>query len=86
MNESVSTITETGQLTVPPEVRRNLGLTAGDLVAFVIAEDRAVQLRPPAHSTLDALQGSAGTLPEPLVWDEMLEIASVDRFACGSEE
>ena len=86
MYASVATITETGQLTVPPEVRRHLGLTAGDLVAFVIGEDEVVRLRPLASATLDALQGSAGSLPQPLSWDEMLETANEDRFARGSKE
>jgi len=85
MKESVSTITETGQLSVPPEIRRHLGLAVGYPVAFVIADDGTVRLRPPASSTLDQLQGSAGSLPQPLSWGEMLEIAYEDRFGSGSE-
>jgi antitoxin PrlF len=40
-----STISSKGQVTVPQEIRRRLGLEAGDRVEFVIEADRTV-LRP----------------------------------------
>jgi AbrB family looped-hinge helix DNA binding protein len=40
-----STITSKGQLTVPQEIRKRLGLQTGDLVEFVVEEDRTV-IRP----------------------------------------
>ncbi|MGA9508576.1 MAG: AbrB/MazE/SpoVT family DNA-binding domain-containing protein [Candidatus Sulfotelmatobacter sp.] len=40
-----STITSKGQLTVPQEIRRRLGLQTGDRVEFVVEEDRTV-IRP----------------------------------------
>jgi antitoxin PrlF len=40
-----STITSKGQLTVPQEIRKRLGLEAGDRVEFVVEEGRTV-IRP----------------------------------------
>ncbi len=86
MDDSVATTTETGQLTGPPTVSRHLVPTTGNRAAFVIAEDGAVQLQPLADSTLDELQGSAGSLPQPRSWVEMRKIVDEDRFSRGSEE
>jgi AbrB family looped-hinge helix DNA binding protein len=40
-----STISSKGQVTVPQEIRKRLGLRAGDRVEFVVEEDRTV-IRP----------------------------------------
>ena len=40
-----STISSKGQITVPQEVRKRLGLGAGDRVEFVVEQDRTV-IRP----------------------------------------
>jgi antitoxin PrlF len=40
-----STISSKGQLTVPLEIRKRLGLETGDRVEFVVEEDRTV-IRP----------------------------------------
>ena len=39
-----STLTSKGQVTIPTDVRRLLGLKPGDQVAFVVAEQRRVTL------------------------------------------
>jgi antitoxin PrlF len=44
MNNS-STISSKGQITVPQEIRKRLGLATGDRVEFVVEEDRTV-IRP----------------------------------------
>ncbi|HEX5505756.1 MAG TPA: AbrB/MazE/SpoVT family DNA-binding domain-containing protein [Thermomicrobiales bacterium] len=44
MGEFVSTITGKGRVTIPAEVRRALGVAAGDRIAFVIEGER-VSLR-----------------------------------------
>ena len=44
MNNS-STISSKGQITVPQEIRKRLGLQAGDRVEFVVEGDRTV-IRP----------------------------------------
>jgi antitoxin PrlF len=40
-----STMTSKGQLTVPQEIRKRLGLQTGDRVEFIVEEDRTV-IRP----------------------------------------
>jgi AbrB family looped-hinge helix DNA binding protein len=81
MKEIVSTITSKGQITVPAEVRRRLGLTAGDKMAFVMEDDGTVRVRPLAYPTIASLRGAAGRLARPLSWNEMREIAREDYLA-----
>jgi antitoxin PrlF len=45
-----STVTSKGQITLPKEVRSHLGLTEGDRLDFVIAEDGTVRLQPVSGS------------------------------------
>jgi len=56
MKEIVTTMTQRGQVTVPAEVRRRLGLRPRDKVAFAIEDDK-VQLVP-ARFTLESAFGS----------------------------
>jgi len=56
MKEIVTTMTQRGQVTVPSEVRRLLGLKPRDKVAFSI-EDDEVRLTP-ARFTLESAFGS----------------------------
>ena len=88
MQEVVSTITSKGQITVPAEVRRHLGVSTRDKLAFVIGDDGSVRVRAVKYPTVASLQGAAGSLPRPLSWREMREIAYEDRLAAqlGSEE
>ena len=81
MREVVSTITSKGQITVPVEVRRRLGLSTGDKLAFVIGVDGAVHVRPLAYPTIASLRGAAGRLAQPVSCDEMREIAVEDYVA-----
>lgn len=61
MKEIVSNVTRKGQVTIPAEVRRRLGVGTPDKVAFVL-EDDAVRLRP-ATVTVASLFGSVPALP-----------------------
>jgi AbrB family looped-hinge helix DNA binding protein len=81
VKEFVSAITSKGQVTVPVEVRRRLGLTAGDKMAFVMEDDGTVLVRPLAYPTIASLRGAAGRLARPLSWNEMREIAREDYLA-----
>ena len=56
MKEIITTMTQRGQVTVPSEVRRLLGLKPRDKVAFSI-EDDEVRLTP-ARFTLESAFGS----------------------------
>jgi antitoxin PrlF len=76
--EILATITEKGQVTVPVEVRRRLGLGTREKVAFVVLDDGRVEVRRPTFPTVRSLIGVAGKLPRPMVWSEMREIAQED--------
>ena len=60
MKEIITTMTQRGQVTVPSEVRRLLGLKPRDKVAFSI-EDDEVRLTP-ARFTLESAFGSVKPL------------------------
>lgn len=59
-----STISSKGQVTVPLEIRRRLGLETGDRVEFVIEQDRTV-LRPARsrENPFEKYRGILGTFP-----------------------
>ena len=81
MKQIPATVTKKGQVTIPMEVRRRLGLKAPDRVTFVIDEENgAVQLQVPRYPDLRSLRGAAGTLEQPRSWNEIREIAREDRL------
>ncbi len=59
-----STISSKGQITVPQEIRKRLGLSVGDRVEFVIEGVRTV-IQPARHSAnpFEKYQGVLGTFP-----------------------
>jgi AbrB family looped-hinge helix DNA binding protein len=57
-----STISVKGQVTVPLEIRRRLGLKPGDRVEFVVESDRTI-LRP-ARKEGNPFEKYVGALPE----------------------
>ncbi len=81
MKEIVSTITSKGQVTIPVEVRRYLGVTANDKISFVISDAGEVQIKAPRYSTIESLRGAAGSLKKPRSKEEMLGIAHEDATA-----
>lgn len=85
VREIVSTLTSKGQITVPAEVRRHLGVGVRDKVVFLIDDDGSVRVRPAKYSTVASLAGAAGKLKSPLSWDEMRDIAREDRLAAKYE-
>ncbi|MGH2562261.1 MAG: AbrB/MazE/SpoVT family DNA-binding domain-containing protein [Thermomicrobiales bacterium] len=76
-----STLTSKGQVTLPSEVRRHLGVTAHDKLAFVIDDDGTVRVETVLYPTLESIRGAAGSLKHPLSWDEVMEIAREDHVA-----
>jgi len=77
---SISTVTSKGQITLPLDVRRALGLDAGDKVDFVAVEDgfKLVALR----RDVRALKGRfAGRVTEAVTIEQMDDLA--ERGACG---
>jgi AbrB family looped-hinge helix DNA binding protein len=81
MNEIISTITSKGQITLPSEVRRHLGVTTSDKIAFVI-EDEGVRIKPVTR-TVASLYGSVSPLPgcESLDFEHQIEEALAEEAA-----
>jgi AbrB family looped-hinge helix DNA binding protein len=79
MKEIVSTMTSKGQVTIPAEVRKQLGIARGDKITFVIEDEGRIELRAPIYPTIASLRGAAGSLAKPLSWDEMRAIAREDQ-------
>ena len=63
MKEFVSAITQRGQVTMPVEVRRLLGLKPRDRVAFEIGENEVTLV--PVRLTLESAYGSVSSPGEP---------------------
>jgi AbrB family looped-hinge helix DNA binding protein len=80
MKEIVSTLTTKGQVTIPKEVRDHLHLKDHDRVAFVLEANGTVRLTVPQYPTVASLVGAAGSLKQPMSWEEMREIAREDRL------
>lgn len=79
MKEVVATMTSKGQVTVPAEVRRRMGLQAGDRVIFVLGEGGDVALRVPHYPDVASVLGAAGSLPEPRSWEEIERVVDEGR-------
>ena len=77
--EIVATVTRKGQVTIPREVRRRLGVGTLDKVAFVL-DAEGVHLKP-VSVTLEALFGSVPPLPdrEPGDFEAMIDEAMQER-------
>ena len=73
MKEITTTITQRGQVTIPAEVRRVLGVKHRDKVAFTI-EDGEVRLAPAAFS-LESAYGSVKPSRKPEDFDEVSRMA-----------
>ena len=80
MKEIISNITSKGQVTIPAEVRKYLGVKTNDKIGFVIDDEGVVRLRVPRYPTIASLRGAAGRLNKPLSWQEIQKIAQEDRF------
>jgi AbrB family looped-hinge helix DNA binding protein len=80
MNDHLAAMSDDGTVVIPEEVRSLLGLRAGDSVAFAVRPDGSVAIRPAPYPTIDSLAGAAGSLPKPMTWHEMREIAYEERI------
>jgi antitoxin PrlF len=81
MKAIVSTISHKGQVTIPVEVRRHLGLGTNDKIAFILGDDGEVRLAVPHYPTVASLRGAAGSLAKPVPWPEMRDTAREERLA-----
>jgi AbrB family looped-hinge helix DNA binding protein len=73
MREYWASVTERGQVTIPAEVRKHLGLGQRGKIVFEI-QDGAVVLKRPRFTWREVF-GSVPALKKPLTWNEMQEIA-----------
>lgn len=80
MKEILSTITSKGQITIPAEVRRHLGVAKNDKIAFLLEPDGTVRLAAPRYPNIASLRGAAGSLKQPLTWQEIRDIAHEDHL------
>jgi antitoxin PrlF len=79
MKEIISTITSKGQVTIPAEVRKHLGLNKREKIAFVIDEEGNVHLKTPHYPTVASLRGAAGSLPHPMSWEDIEQVVEEER-------
>lgn len=78
--ETIATVTAQGQVTLPAQVRKHLGVNKSDKVAFVIEPAGEVRVKAPKYPTVASLRGAAGSFPRALAWKEMKRMAMEDRF------
>ncbi len=57
MKEIISTISSKGQITIPADVRRHLGVGTSDKISVVITDEGRVELLPVRY-TLESVLGS----------------------------
>lgn len=79
--EVISTVTSKGQITIPVEIRKHLGVNINDRVAFVIESTGKVRVKNVKYPTIQSLRGVAGSLksPAPSI-KEMIRIAREERL------
>jgi AbrB family looped-hinge helix DNA binding protein len=73
----MASVTDRGQVTIPAEVRKLLGIKARDKVNFVI-EDGEITLRRPKY-TLETAYASVPPLPDGKDIDQAIREAKEDR-------
>ncbi len=62
MKEVVATVSSKGQVVIPVEVRKQLGIEQGDKVLFILNEEGQVELKSVKYPTVASLRGAAGKL------------------------
>ncbi len=78
MREMLSSVSPKGQITIPAEIRRLLGVKPRDKVAFRV-EDGRVQITRARRSSLEAIYRSVPALDRTLSEREMTEIATEEH-------
>ena len=81
MKSLMDTVTSKGQVTLPTEVRKHLGLQQGSRIVFVLDDDGHVALEVPKYPSVASLRGVAGSLPTPLAWSQVQTTIREERAA-----
>ena len=90
MREYVSSVTSKGQVTIPVEIRKLLGVGTPDKVAFVVGENGHVAMRP-VKLNAKTLRGIVPAIPGRVTGDfeeiikEAME-AEADRIVASMRE
>ena len=79
LEQIISIVSSKGQVTIPAEIRKYLGIKTNDKIAFVIDQEGVVRLTIPRYIDIASLRGAAGSLSKPLSWQQVREIAQEDR-------
>jgi AbrB family looped-hinge helix DNA binding protein len=77
MREIWASVTERGQVTIPAEVRKALGLKKRDKVVFRLEDGVVVLKRPPF--TIETAYASIKPLRQPEDWDARIREAKDER-------
>lgn len=84
MNSVKSLVTRKGQVTVPVEFRKQLGIQEGDSVEFTL-EGGALRLTP-TRSRVDESFQAVPPLPDHLSWKEVEQIAHDEHAQQAARE
>ena len=76
---SVATVQERGQVTIPVEIRRHLGIGKGDLVAFVMT-DEGILLKPQQAIDTDELARLGR-----LLWEKGIDIETLKANGANAD-
>ncbi len=75
-----ATVTSKGQVTIPAEVRKHLGLSKTDKVDFIIEPEGGVRIEVTKYPTIASLAGAAGSPKNTAAtWKEVREAAWEER-------
>ncbi len=74
MRERLTVVTRKGQITVPADIRRALGLKEGDKVSLVLEDDNKVWLTP-AGSVVARTAGALKSARKPLTAEQLRQAA-----------
>lgn len=90
MQQITRTVTSKGQVTIPKQIRDQLGIDVDDKITFVVHESGTVEIRPLEYSIRD-LRGILPALPgrETEDFDDFIDEAlqtRADRLAAGNTE
>jgi bifunctional DNA-binding transcriptional regulator/antitoxin component of YhaV-PrlF toxin-antitoxin module len=80
MQEIVMTVTSKGQVTIPAEVLRILGIKKNQKIALVINRAGEVKIKIPRYPNIDSIIGKAGRLNRPISWHELRTVGRADRL------
>ncbi len=84
MKEFLSSVSPKGQITIPLEIRQQLGIKPKDKVAFIV-EDGEVRIAP-AKSRLQASYQAVPALKQPRSLEEMIDIAHEEQAREAAQE